>query len=218
MSKDIYADEIVFSARRRARWGVAVGALGLVIGAASLGLLALALPLKETQVHVLLVDAETGLTEHLAAVQQAPLSTEAAIAEASLVAYVTDRETFDRTGAEARVNDVLARSSGQARKDWSRLWSSDSPDYPLKHYDEDDRIHVKVRAVSFLDPRTAQVRFIKQLKTRDGRERAAGFVATIAFAFEPREERKIEAVWKNPLGFRVTHYRVDAEALDGGAS
>ena len=153
---------------------------------------------------------------HLAAVQQAPLETERAIAEASLVAYVTDRETFDATGAEERVNHVLALSAEQAAADWTRLWSSESPDYPLKHYDLKDRIHVKVRAVTFLDNETAQIRFIKRLITQHGQERSAAFVATVAFAFEPRQERKLEDVWENPLGFQVTRYRVDSETLEGG--
>ena len=216
MTDDMFADEIVFSARRRARWALTFGALGLVIGALSLGALMLALPLKDTKVHVLLVDAETGLTERLAAVQQAPLETERAIAEANLVSYVTDRETFDAVGAEERVNDILALSAEQAAADWTKLWSSDSPDYPLKHYDAKDRIRVKVRAVTFLDTTTAQIRFIKHLITQHGQERSAAFVATVAFKFEPRQERKIEAVWKNPLGFQVTRYRVDAETLEGG--
>ena len=216
MTDDMFADEIVFSARRRARYAMVFGGLGLGIAVLALGALILALPLKETEVHVLLVDEETGLTERLAIVQQAPLTTERAIAEASLVAYVTDRETFDRIGAEDRVNHVLARSAGQARTDWIQLWSSDSPNYPLNHYDKDDRILVKIRAISFLDTKTAQVRFIKRLITKQGQERAAGFVATIAFQFAPRQERKIEAVWQNPLGFQVTHYRVDAETLEGG--
>ena len=216
MTDDMFAEEIVFSARRRARWALVFGGLGLLIAALSLGALMLALPLKETKVHVLLVDAETGLTERLAAVQQAPLETERAIAEASLVAYVTDRETFDATGAEERVNHVLALSAEQAAADWTRLWSSESPDYPLKHYDLKDRIHVKVRAVTFLDNETAQIRFIKRLITQHGQERSAAFVATVAFAFEPRQERKLEDVWENPLGFQVTRYRVDAETLEGG--
>ena len=40
------------------------------------------------------------------------------------------------------------------------------------------------------------------------------FVATVGFAFHPRTERTLEAVWKNPLGFTVTSYRIDAETLD----
>ena len=39
------------------------------------------------------------------------------------------------------------------------------------------------------------------------------FVATVGFAFEPRVERNLETVWRNPLGFAVTSYRVDAETL-----
>jgi type IV secretion system protein VirB8 len=38
-------------------------------------------------------------------------------------------------------------------------------------------------------------------------------VATVGFAFQPKVERNLQAVWKNPLGFIVKNYRVDAETL-----
>ena len=217
-STDMFAEELVFGAMRRARIAAGFAAISLIIAAVSVGVVMMMLPLKETRVHVLLVDPETGVTERLAAVQQAPLTTERAISEANLVAYVTDRETFDMTDSEARINDVLTRSSGDAAKSLMQLWSSDSDQYMLDVYDPKDRILVKVRAVSFLDTRTAQVRFIKRLVNKRGQEREAAFVATIGYEFEPRSERKIEAVWNNPFGFQVVNYRVDAETLEGGQS
>ncbi len=215
---DMFAEELVFGAKRRAGVAVAVAIMALLIAALAVLALMAALPLKETRVHVLLVDPEPGVTERLAAVQQAPLQTERAISEANLVAYVTDRETFDLTDSEGRTNDVLSRSTGNAAKSLAKLWSSDSDHYLLDIYHPKDRILVKVRAVSFLDTHTAQVRFIKRLINKQGQEREAAFVATIGFEFEPRSERKIEAVWKNPFGFRVVNYRVDAETLEGGRS
>ena len=41
------------------------------------------------------------------------------------------------------------------------------------------------------------------------------FVATVGFAFRPRVGSTLEAVWRNPLGFVVTSYRIDAETVGG---
>ncbi|MBB4444144.1 MULTISPECIES: VirB8/TrbF family protein [Rhizobium] len=37
------------------------------------------------------------------------------------------------------------------------------------------------------------------------------FMATLGYSFQPKENAKLEEVWKNPLGFIVLSYRIDAE-------
>jgi len=65
-----------------------------------------------------------------------------------------------------------------------------------------------------LTDETAQVRFRKKLETEGERTVERDFVATVGFEFQPRVERNLEDVWKNPLGFAVSSYRVDAETLN----
>ena len=59
----------------------------------------------------------------------------------------------------------------------------------------------------------AQVRF-KKIRERSGEKNVErSFVATVGYKFEPRTERNLQELWKNPLGFSVTSYRVDQETL-----
>lgn len=73
---------------------------------------------------------------------------------------------------------------------------------------------MKVRSVAILNDATAQVRFTRTLEQPGLQPVVRAFVATVGFAFRPRVERTLEAVWQNPLGFTVTRYRIDAETLD----
>ena len=129
MTDDMFAEEIVFSARRRARWALVFGALGLGIGMFSLGALMLALPLKDTEVHVLLVDAETGLTERLASVQQAPLTTEHAITEAIKRQTPRNTLTYFAGGMSSGITTDRATGSQWDSADPARtpVWSDARP-------------------------------------------------------------------------------------------
>lgn len=215
MDQDLFADEIVLGHRRRSRWAIIFALLCMVLAIACVGAISMLAPLKETQAYVILVDEKTGLSERLTMVHQDALVQGEALTQALLVSYVTDREVFDRTGAEHRVNSVLRRSKDTAAEDWVALWSSGHEDYPPAKRDDGDRILVKVRNIVLLDRETAQVRFTKKLITKRG-QREGAFVATVGFEFNPKVERSIEQVWENPMGFQVASYRVDAETLDGG--
>jgi type IV secretion system protein VirB8 len=54
--------------------------------------------------------------DRVAAVQALSLSESDAIIQANLVAYVDDRETYDLTDGEQRINSVLERSDGDAAR------------------------------------------------------------------------------------------------------
>ena len=71
-----------------------------------------------------------------------------------------------------------------------------------------------MRSVSILDDDTAQVRFIRRLEAPGADAVERDFVAVVGYGFEPRTERTLDQVWRNPLGFTVTGYRIDAETLD----
>ena len=92
-----------------------------------------------------------------------------------------------------------------------RLWTNSSENYPPNLYGRDVLITVTVRSISLLDNNTAQVRFTRRLERTGNAAVERDFVATLGFEFRPRVE--LEAVWRNPLGFTVTSYRIDAETL-----
>jgi type IV secretory pathway component VirB8 len=211
--------DLVIGPRRAARtaWIVAACAVGVAVALA--GVIVALLPLQRTEVFTVLVDGTTGAAERVYQVRPTGISDQEAVREALLVSYLSDREGYFRPGIQARLEGVRRRSSGQARRSLTSLWTPGSPDYPPDVLGTEAQVDVAVRSVTFLEPGVAQMRFTKTLHRRREAPRSQSFVATVAFEFAPRQERSLARVWENPLGFTVTAFRVDAEAIrEGGGT
>lgn len=217
MSEQGFDLDLVLQPKRSARiaWTVAGAACGLsmVLGLA----IAVMMPLKETEVFTVLVDKTTGTAERIVQVQPTGISDEEAVKEALLVAYVTDRESFVLAGIQERLESVQRRSSDSAEASLRRIWTdaSDNENYPPRIYGQGSEVSIRIKAINFLQPQVAQVRFEKTLRRPRQEAVTRSFVATVEFEFEPRRERQLQRVWENPLGFTVTTFRVDAETLGG---
>ncbi len=211
---EAFENEVFFSLRRQRNAGWIVGTLGMGIGMVSVVVLAFTVPLKEVRPYVVMVDRATGESEQVVSVRPTSLADERAVLEAELVRYVTNRETYDPSDNPQRIPLVDAMSVGQAQSSLRSVWRSGSEDYPPTIYGSETVITVRVRSVSILDDDTAQVRFVRRLERPGTDPIERDFVAVVSYRFDPRTERTLNQVWRNPLGFTVTGYRIDAETLD----
>jgi len=208
-----FEDEVFFQLRsQRNRWMV-VAILALLLAVASVGMVLILFPLKEIRPYVVMVDKTTGAAEKIVQVRPVNLSEREVVREANLVSYVSDRETYDIADNKSRILDVLSRSQDQARSTLIGLWTQGSENYPPGKYSTRAQVRVTIVSITLLTEKTAQVRFRKTLETEGDKPIERDFVATVGFVFKPRVERNLQAVWRNPLGFIVTNYRVDAETL-----
>ncbi|UGA49005.1 type IV secretion system protein (plasmid) [Bradyrhizobium quebecense] len=215
-----FEDEIFFSlCVQRNNWAkVAVGSIAASLLA--LGGLIAVLPIKETKPYVVLVDKTTGEAEKLVQVQPATLQQQEAVLQAELVSYVVDRETYDTADNKTRIPDVMTRSSGNAQQTLAETWRSGSAQYPPIVYGDDVRVRVVVKSISLMpsDQRNtvdlARVRIVKYREQKGHEAVQRSFVVTIGYQFRPQIDVALEAVWKNPLGFVVSSYRIDAETAD----
>lgn len=213
--RDAFEADFIYGPRRRERFAWFVAAAGVLVGVAGMIAGASLFPLKTTETFVVVVDKETGEMDRVAAVQALTLSESDAIIQANLVAYVDDRETYDLTDGEQRINSVLDRSDGDAARTLRDLWSSTNEDYPITVYGRDAKIEVVIKSVNQIERGVAQVRFTRTLRRpRDTRTVTRSYVATVGYDFQPETRQRLQDVWANPLGFVVTSYRVDAETLE----
>ncbi|GFE67270.1 virB8 family protein [Litoreibacter roseus] len=213
--QDAFEADVIFGPRRRERFAYCVAAAGAVVGVLGFAGAVTLFPLKTVETVVVVVDKETGEMDRVVAVEALSVDESDAIIQANLVAYVDDRETYDLTDSEERINSVLQRSDRDAARSLRDLWSSTNPDYPVAIYGRNAKIEVVIRSVNQIEPGVAQARFTKSLRTpRDTRVITRPYVATIAYEFRPETRQRLQEVWANPLGFVVTSYRVDAETLE----
>lgn len=212
-----FEDEVFFGLHRRAALFGWIAGLSLATALSTVGAMVFMLPLKEIRPYVVMVDRQTGESELVVSTRPADLAETDAVRQAELVRYVTERETYDVADNRERIPQVLATSQGKAATSLRALWTREADQYPPAIYGEDSLIQVKVRSVAILNDTTAQVRFTRTLEQPGLQPVVRAFVATVGFAFQPRVERTLEAVWQNPLGFAVTNYRIDAETLDASS-
>ena len=214
-ARDAFEADFIYEPRRRERFAYFVAAAGVIVGLAGfLGAVSL-FPLKSVETFVVVVDKETGEMDRVSQVAALTLDESDAIIQANLVAYVDDRETYDLTDGEQRINSVLDRSDGDAARTLRDLWSSTNENYPITVYGREAKIDVVIRSVNQIEPGVAQVRFTRTLRReRDTRTVTRPYVATLAYEFRPETRQRLQDVWANPLGFVVTSYRVDAETLE----
>ncbi|MCJ9670397.1 MULTISPECIES: virB8 family protein [unclassified Neorhizobium] len=211
-----FEDELFFTLRQqRNNWArIAVGSV--IAAVLSLGCLIAILPLDETKPYVIMVDKTTGQAEKIVQVRPATLDQQDAVRQAELVSYVVDRETYDPADNPIRIPDVLTRSTDTAASTLTQLWSSNSPQYPPSVYGPDVRVRVVVKSISFNPsvrnaPDVARLRITKIREEKGQAAAERSFIVTVAYAFRPKENATLAAVWSNPLGFMVLSYRIDAE-------
>jgi len=208
-----FEDEVFFQLQsQRNRWMI-IAVLALSMAIIAMGAVFALLPLKEIRPYVVMVDRTTGAAEKIFQVRPVSLAEQEAVRQAELVSYVTDRETYDTFDNETRIPEVLTRSHEQARSSLVALWTQGNENYPPAIYAARSRLLVEIVSITLLTEKTAQVRFRKTLETEGEKAVERDFVATVGFEFKPKIERNLQSVWKNPLGFIVTNYRIDAETL-----
>ena len=206
--KTILEAEIIYGAMRRERfWQIGFGIMALcamgAIGSAS----AVIVSYRPPAPVLIPFDPATGLAVPNASVTGVSLDERTAVVQSLIHQYVTSRETYNQIDNDVRINRVLARTVGTARQSLLRLWDSGSDDYLPKRYGTRTQVEVVINSITLLGENRIQVRMRKQLSSPDGTT-VGNFTAVAIFAFSPTEEKTLEAVWQNPLGFSVSEYQL----------
>jgi type IV secretion system protein VirB8 len=198
-------------ASRRVAWIVA-GAAVLVAVFEAVALIVL-MPLKTVVPYTLLVDRHTGFVEALKPLDANKIAPDTALTQSFLVQYVIARESFDIDALQANYRKASLWSADPARADYVASVQVSNPGSPLARYPRTTVVETRVKSISPLGGNAALVRFETQRHDKGAQAQGPkAWVAVVRYRFstEPltREDRFL-----NPLGFQVTGYRRDEEAL-----
>lgn len=200
---------------RRSRfiaWSVAAasGALSTI----ALICLALLIPLKTFEPYVVTVDRTTGFLEVARALAPGELQQDEAITVANIVRYIRARETYDPRLIKDNYDLAQLLSAEQAARDLAELYAPSNLQSPDRVFGRETTVAVTVKSVSFLNQRTATVRFETAERTAQS-VTTRHWVGVVRFRYSGAPMRN-EWRFDNPLGFQVIEYRRDQETVPAG--
>ena len=196
---------------QRTAWIIA--AIAVVVALVMAIALVVMLPLKTVETRTLLVDRQTGYVQALKPLDAQTIAPTTALTQSFLVQYVIAREGFDIDLVQANYRKVALWSADRARTDYIAAMQVSNPASPLVALPRSTVVDVRVRSVSPLATGSALVRFETVRRDAGGRVSApTPYVAVIRYRFSG-EPMSVEDRFVNPLGFQVTRYRRDQEAL-----
>ena len=192
------------------RWFVIALLFGVLACLAVTAIVVL-MPLKSIQPFVVEANSASGEVRVLKPFDTMQLAPSDAVTKSFLAKYVIARETYDPQDLRQSYQIVRLMSDSKEGLRVDSWLATTNPSSPLNRYQNHTVRSVRVKSVSFLNTRTAQVRFAST-ETVQTTKKDDTWVAIISFRFvnlpESEEERII-----NPLGFQVTAYRVDQELV-----
>lgn len=186
-----------------------VASVMTVVAVASLGTLAMLVPLKTYEPYMVVVDRATGFVEVKRPMAEGPLTQDEAVTTFNVVRYIKARETYDPKALKDNFGLAQLLATGDAARELTEIYSPANPQNPVKLYGPNTEVTVSVKSVTFPNNRTALVRFSTDEKTATSIT-TRNWVSLVRFRYTSAPMRN-EHRFDNPLGFQVLEYRRDQE-------
>lgn len=169
-------------------------------------------PLTKTEPFVIQVDKSTGLTEMLSSVSEKTMKYNEAIDKFFTSQYVKKREQYFYSLLSKDYVYVQLNSTKEVSEDYIKLYAGkEARDKKLGSKTEVD---VKVLSVALGENayiKNATVRIRVDKKRNATIEESSIKIVTLSYDYLPAIKASEKERLLNPLGFKVTAYRVDAE-------
>lgn len=199
------------SALQSARIAWTVAGVASVLTAASVFAVAALTPLKTVVPYVIRVNEVTGAVDIQTALTQKPMQYDEAVTKFFLAQYVRARESWLPAAAEENFRSVTILSQPGEQQRWGRFFSNSNPNSPQTIWGKNTVVQARVRNISFINNKVANVRFTRTVQTETDTQ-SSDWIATITFAYTNAPMSEGDR-YRNPLGFQVENYRADPEVV-----
>ncbi len=198
-----------------------VSSFSILIALGAVGALAVMGPMKTVVPFMVVADKTTGAVEVIDVTAQ-KIDVPEIVHKYWVSQYVLERESYHYPLLQKQYDSILAWSSG----DTGEVFSSQFVGKNAKDKVLGPNIEETVKIISVSLPpgaRNSDGANSKMVVRYELNRRRAGytdaiepprtFVANVAYKFEPAQRGSAAELIRNPLGFRVTAYRLDAELV-----
>lgn len=195
---------------RRLAWTVA--ACACVVATVAVGAVAALTPLKTVEPFVVRVDQATGAVDVMTGLKGTDhLTYDEAVSKYFLALYVRTREGWLPQSAEQNFRQVAIMSAPPEQQRWADDFRPNNAQSPQVLWGDNGVSLIDVRAISFVSPKVANVRFHRTLRLAQ-QTTESDWIATIAFTYTKAPMAEGDRL-RNPLGFQVISYRSDPEVV-----
>lgn len=204
-------DRMVSAERsKRIAWFVAIvaGVLACVSVAAVVALT----PLKTIEPFVIRVDNSTGIVDVVSAMSPAPGSYDEEVTKYFAARYVRAREGYVWSEAEENFRTASLMSNAAEQQRFAVAYRGGNPESPQNVYGRSATSRIGIKSISLINRNVVSVRYTRTI-TRGEDVRTTHWVATITYSYANAPISSSDRL-VNPLGFVVSEYRADPEALN----
>lgn len=170
-------------------------------------------PLKTVEPFVIQVDQRSGITQTVDPLTVKELTANEAVNNFYIVQYVRSRETYSITDLARSYNIVRIMSDrDRVYPEFVQQADPNNPRSNAARLGSSGLRIVKFKSITYLNPQLVQLRLLIEEKTDAANYRQEHKIALVAFEYV-KMSLTTEDRYINPLGFRVTDYRVDEDVL-----
>lgn len=203
-------EDRLMAAERSKRLAWIIAGCAVILASASVFAVAMLAPLKRVEPFVVRVDKSTGAVDVLTTLSGSQRFTaDEAVSKYFLAEYVRAREGWLPQAAAANFHEVSILSTPGEQQRFADAFRPTNPASPQVALGDAGEAQVALKAISFVAPGVASVRFQKLI--RHGSDQiTSDWIATIAFTYAKAPVTEADRL-RNPLGFQVLSYRADPE-------
>ncbi|QRG06754.1 virB8 family protein [Xanthobacter dioxanivorans] len=194
----------------RIAWFVAI--VASILAATAIAAVAGLTPLKTVQPFVVRVDNSTGIVDVVSALTSTAGTYDEAVTKYFAARYVRARESYVWSEAEENFRTVSLLSTQAEQQRFAALYRGSNPESPQNIYGRNATARISIVSISLINPHVVSVRYIRTV-TRGEDVRTTHWVATLTFAYVNAPMSSTDRL-VNPLGFVVSEYRADPEAIN----
>jgi type IV secretion system protein VirB8 len=194
----------------RIAWCVAICAS--IIAVVSVFAIACLTPLKTVEPFVVRVDSSTGIVDVVSALTSTAGTYDEAVTKYFAAKYVRAREGYVSSEAEDNFRTVALLSTQPEQTRFAAAYRGSNPDSPQNIYGRSATSRINIISISMINASVASVRYMRTV-TRGDDLRITHWVATLTFSYVNAPMSSTDRL-VNPLGFVVSDYRADPEAIN----
>lgn len=204
-------DRMVSAERsKRIAWFVAI--VASVLACVSVAAVVALTPLKTVEPFVIRVDNSTGIVDVVSSMASSAGSYDEEVTKYFAARYVRAREGYVWSEAEENFRTASLMSNAAEQQRFAAAYRGGNPESPQNVYGRSATSRIGIKSISLINSSVVSVRYTRTI-TRGEDVRTTHWVATITYSYANAPISSSDRL-VNPLGFVVSEYRADPEALN----